>query len=171
MLSTIINGILIVALLAYVGYRQSVWRPVSIPQMWKRPALFAIIGLVVLVQQLHGASLTPVDVGLVIGELLLTLGAGAWMGAMAHFRPLPHPIRLGRDGRYIATVESRTGIFGLVLWGAIIVIRVGIDIAAAHMGSHLAGATGMIFLIFAANRAARVWVLSARLARSTPTLA
>ena len=166
LIQTILNGVIIVALLVWVGYRQTMWRPVSIPQMWRMPALFAVIGVVSLVSQKQVASFTVFDMSLVVVELILSLGVGAWMGALAHFRPLEKPVQLGRDGRYTAVVESRTGVFGLVLWIIVIVIRVGIDIFASHAGSHLAGATGLIFLIFAANRAARTWVYASRLGSS-----
>lgn len=163
LVQTILNGIIIVALLVWVGYRQTMWRPVSIPHMWRRPVLFAIIGIVLLATQSKGATFTVLDISIVVVELVLSLGVGAWMGALAHFRPLAAPVKLGRDGRYTAEIESRTGIFGLVLWIAIIAVRVGIDIVASHAGSHLAGATGMIFLVFAANRLGRVMVFSSRL--------
>ena len=87
------------------------------------------------------------------------------MGGLAHFRPLQSPVQLGNDARYIATYDSRTGVLGMVLWVLVIAVRVGVDALASTAGSHLATATGVIFLVFAANRAARTAVFSARLDR------
>ncbi|CAM5376431.1 hypothetical protein [Leifsonia shinshuensis] len=162
---TLTNAILIVVLIGWVGYRQMVWRPVSIAQMWRFPAIMSLVGVVLIVQQVKPSSLTPLDLAVVAGELVLSLAVGAWMGAIAHFRPLESPVRLGRDNRYTASYESRTGVLGIVLWVLVIGVRVGVDVLASMAGSHLATATGVIFLVFAANRAARTAVFAARLDR------
>lgn len=162
---TIVNGLLILLLIGWVGYRQMVWRPVSIAKMWRFPAIFAVVGLVLLAQQVNPAALTPLDLTVVAGELVLSLAVGAWMGAIAHVRPLAEPVRMGGDQRSVASHESRTGALGLVLWIVVIAVRVGVDVLAAQAGSHLAAATGVIFLVFAANRAARTAVFAARLDR------
>lgn len=162
---TLTNAILILLLIGWVGFRQLTWRPVSIAKMWRFPAIMSVVGVVLIVQQVKPTSLTPLDLAVVAGELLLSLAVGAWMGAIAHFRPLESPIQLGNDARYLATYESRTGVLGIVLWVLIIAVRVGVDVLASMAGSHLATATGVIFLVFAANRAARTAVFSARLDR------
>ena len=162
---TLTNAILILVLIGWVGYRQMVWRPVSIAKMWRFPAIMSVVGLVLIVQQVKPSSLTPLDLAVVAGELVLSLAVGAWMGGIAHFRPLESPIQVGRDARYIATYESRTGVLGIVLWALVIAVRVGVDVLASMAGSHLGTATGVIFLVFAANRAARTAVFSARLDR------
>ncbi len=161
----LVNGLLILLLIGWVGYRQMAWRPVSIARMWRGPGIFAVVGLILLVQQVKPSSLTPLDLAVVAGELVFSLAVGAWMGAIAHFRPLAEPVRLGKDQRYVASYESRTGVFGLVLWVLVIGVRVGVDVVAAQAGSHLVAATGIILLVFAANRAARTAVFAARLDR------
>lgn len=162
---TLTNALLILLLICWVGFRQLTWRPVSIAKMWRFPAIFAVVGVVLLAQQVTPSVLTPLDLAVVAGELVLSLGVGAWMGAIAHFRPLGAPVQLGRDSRYVATYESRTGVLGIVLWVVVLGIRVGVDVLAAQAGAHLATATGIIFLVFAANRAARTAVFAARLDR------
>lgn len=162
---TLTNAILILLLICWVGYRQLTWRPVSIAKMWRFPAIFAVVGLVLIVQQVTPSALTPLDLAVVAGELVLSLGVGAWMGAIAHVRPLESPVQLGSDARYVASYESRTGVLGIVLWVLVIAVRVGVDVLASMAGAHLATATGVIFLVFAANRAARTAVFAARLDR------
>lgn len=159
------NAILIVLAIGWIGYRQMTWRPVSIAKMWRFPAIAAVVGAVLLVQQVKPSTLTPLDLVVVVVELAISLGIGAWMGAIAHFRPLAQPVRLGSDARYIATYESRTGVLGLVLWVVVIGIRVGVDVLAGMAGSHLGAATGLILLVLAANRVARTAVFAARLDR------
>jgi hypothetical protein len=159
------NAVLIVLLIGWVGYKQLVWRPVVVARMWRGPAVFAIVGAVLLVQQVKPSQLSALDLAVVAGELVLSLGVGAWMGAIARFRRLPQPLVTGKDGRDIAEYESRTGVLGLLLWVGIIVVRVGVDVVATQAGSHLAAATGILLLVFAANRAARTAVFAARLDR------
>ncbi|WP_348788710.1 hypothetical protein [Leifsonia sp. NPDC080035] len=162
---TLGNAILIVLAIGWIGYRQMTWRPVSIAKMWRLPAIAAVVGVVLLVQQVKPSSLTPLDFVVVVVELVISLGVGAWMGAIAHFRPLAQPVRLGKDDRYTATYESRTGVLGLVLWVVVIAVRVGVDVLAGVAGSHLAASTGVIVLVLAANRVARTAVFAARLDR------
>ncbi|GIT79856.1 hypothetical protein LLS1_15250 [Leifsonia sp. LS1] len=159
------NAVLIVLLIGWVGYKQLVWRPVVVARMWRGPAIFAVVGAVMLVQQVRPSELSALDLAIVVGELLLSLAAGAWMGAIARFRPLARPMATGKDGRDTAEYESRTGVLGLILWVAVIAVRVGVDVVATQAGSHLAASTGIILLVFAANRAARTAVFAARLDR------
>jgi hypothetical protein len=141
------------------------WRPVVVSRMWRSPLIFAVVGLALLAQQLKPSSVTPLDIAVVAGELVLALAVGAWMGAIAHFRRLPQPVMTGKNGQDVALYESRTGVVGLVLWVLVIGVRIGVDILAAQAGSHLAAATGIILLVFAANRVARTAVFAARLDR------
>jgi hypothetical protein len=162
---TLTNAILILLLIGWVGYRQMTWRPVSIARMWRLPAIMSVVGVVLIGQQVKPSSLTPLDLAVVAGELVLSLGVGAWMGAIAHFRPLESPVQLGNDGRYVASYESRTGVLGILLWAVVIAVRIGVDVLASLAGSHLGAATGVLLLVFAANRAARTAVFAARLDR------
>jgi len=162
---TLTNALLILLLICWVGYRQLTWRPVSIAKMWRFPAIMSVVGIVLIVQQVKPSAVTLLDIAVVAGELVLSLAVGAWMGAIAHFRPLESPVQLGSDARYIASYESRTGVLGMVLWVLVIAVRVGVDVLASMAGSHLVTATGVIFLVFAANRAARTAVFAARLDR------
>jgi hypothetical protein len=163
-LQTVGNALLILVLIGWIGFRQMTWRPVAIGRMWRTPAIFGLVGIILLVQTVKPTALTPLDLAVLVGELVISLGIGAWMGAIAHFRRLAEPIVLDRD-RGVATYESRTGAWGLVLWIAVIAVRVGIDVLAGMAGSHLAASTGVIVLMLAANRAARTLVFAGRLDR------
>jgi hypothetical protein len=158
----ILLGIL---LLGWIGYRQTTWRPVNISQMWRMPLVLGVVGAVMIVQT--NTTLSGVDLAFLILESVISLGVGAWMGAIAHFRELPEPQPVGSRGG-MALYESRTGWVGLVLWLLVIGVRVGLDVVAAHVGAHAATTTGVILLMLAANRAARVGVFATRLNRPAP---
>ena len=161
----VVNGILILLLIGWIGVRQLTWRPVVLTRMWRSPLVLAIVGCVLLAQQVKPATVTPLDIAVLAGELVFSLGVGAWMGAIAHFRLLPEPVAAGRDGRDIAVYESRTGGWGMALWLVVIAVRILVDVLAAQAGSHLVAATGIILLVCAANRVAGTAVFAARLDR------
>jgi len=161
-LSVVGNVVLIVLLIGWFGYRQTTWRPVATGRMWVTPLIMAVVGLGTGVQ--HGATLTGIELAVLVVELVVSLGVGAWMGAIAHFRRISRDAApSGRDAG--AVYESRTGWWGLALWLVVIGLRVGIDVVGAQLGAHVATATGLILVLFAANRLARSAVLAVRLQR------
>jgi len=164
-LQMIANGLLILLLIVWIGVRQMTWRPVVLSRMWRSPLILGIVGCALIVQQVKPASITPLDIAVLVGEILFSLGVGAWMGAIAHFRRLPQPVPAGKDGRDLAIYESRTGAWGMSLWLVVVAVRIVVDVVAAQAGAHLASATGVILLVFAANRVARTAVFAARLER------
>ena len=157
---TIINAVIILALIGFIGVRQMAWRPVVVGRMWRLPLILAIAGLATVSSQAKGETITTFDIAVLVLELAISLAAGAVMGAIAKFRPLPRSNEPGA-----AEYESRTGAFGLVLWVFVIVVRVGIDFWAGHMGSVIVTSTGIILVMVAANRIARTAVFASRVAK------
>jgi hypothetical protein len=164
-LQTIGNVLLIIVLIGWIGFRQLTWRPVSIARMWRVPAIMAIVGVALLLQTTDAARLTALDLTVLVVEIAISLGIGAWMGAIAVFRPLSTVREADLASTARSALASRTGWWGLALWVLVIVIRVGIDLFAAQAGSHLAASTGIIVLLVVANRAARTAVFAYRLER------
>jgi hypothetical protein len=169
----LIGNILIgVILLGWIAYRQTTWRPVSIGQMWRMPLVLGIVGVVMVVQS--RAVVNGVDLAFLVIELIVSVGVGAWMGSLAHFRRLaePRPV-LSRSGVQtgVAEFETRTGWLGLALWLLMIALRVGLDVLAGHLGAHVVTSTGVILLMLAANRAARIALIGARVGRLAPVAA
>lgn len=167
-LQLVTNAILIIALVVWVGYRQLTWRAVDAGRMWRLPAILAIAGVATLGSMTNLKSLTGVDIAVLLGELVVSLALGAAMGAIAIIRPLTSDgIRRyqeahandRRPSTSVVTLETRTGWFGIALWIALIAIRIGVDALAGMAGSHLAASTGVILLMVAANRLARVAVI------------
>ncbi len=150
------NVLVAVVILVWVGYRQTTWRPAVPASMWRGPAIMAVVGAFLLFQQ-H-AVFGGLDAAVLTVELVISLGVGAWMGAIAHYRRIAD----ADGGPQFAT---RTGWWGLALWVVVIVVRIGVGVIASGLGAHAATTTGVIVLLLAANRVARVVVIGARVER------
>jgi hypothetical protein len=172
-IQTLANGLIIVVLVAWLGYKQLTWRPANVSRMWRMPAILAIVGVISLATMTTVSELTPVDIAVLSVEIVISLGIGVVMGRMAQFRPMSTASLArftasekshGRDAGGV-TLETRTSWWGLALWVVLMGMRVGMDVLAASFGSELAAATGVILIMVAANRAARVAVIASRLQR------
>lgn len=166
-LDAIGNALLIIVLIGWLGYRQTTWRAVSPGRMWRTPAIMAVVGIALMAQT--SVALEPLDVAVMVIELGISLGVGAWMGAIARFRPYRGG-ESATDGTTPA-YESRTGWWGLALWLIVLITRIVIDVVASGMGAHAATSMGVILLLFAANRAARTAVILARVDRGAAVTA
>ncbi|MBM6622028.1 hypothetical protein JTF08_10435 [Micrococcaceae bacterium RIT802] len=159
--------------IVWICSRQLTWRPVDPARFWRGPLVFTIIGLASLSDTT--TRITPVDLGLVVVELLLAAVAGAAMGRLARFRPATDEARRrtasSRRGSPDITTETRTGWLGLALWIGLIAVRIVLDVGSHQLGYELVSATGMIFIVVAVNRAVRALVISARLEHRTPAVA
>ncbi|MDL9979161.1 hypothetical protein [Microbacterium candidum] len=150
------NVLLAVVILAFVCYRQMTWRIASAATLWRMPVVMAAVGLYLLIRQ--GSAFTGLDAAVLAVEVVISLGVGAWMGAIAHFRRTD-------DAAGVAQFESRTGWWGLALWLVVIAVRIGIDVLANGLGAHAVTTTGVIILLLAANRIARAGVIGVRVDR------
>ncbi|MDY0829611.1 hypothetical protein SK224_10820 [Microbacterium sp. BG28] len=157
--STILNILLLVVLVVWLGYRQSTWRPIRSGRMWRMPILLGIAGVAVLAQTVD--HVTTLDIIALTVEAAISLGVGAAMGRIARIRPVVQP-SARTEG---ASLESRTGWWGMALWLVVIASRIAIDVAAAANGAFVASSAGVILLLLAANRAMRVLVLESRTRR------
>jgi len=161
-LQTIGNAILIVLVIGWIGYRQTTWRPGAVGRMYRLALVLALVGAG---GPRAPAGGTPGAAGAAAPLAgVISLGVGAWMGAIARFRPLDPPVPAGSSDQ-VARFASRTGWWGLALWLVVIAVRVGIDVLATGLGAHAATSTGVILLLIAANRAARTAVFAVRLER------
>jgi hypothetical protein len=188
-LQTLGNVVIIVVLVGWICVRQLNWRPLVISQMWRFPVIMGVIGFFLLTRS--GATrITSLDIAIFAIEIVLSLVIGSLMGRIAQIRPISRaagptpgasasagasPAAFGRVGysgqarsgsaRATATLETRTGWVGMILWFVLIAVRVGMDVLASNMGDKLATSTGIILILLAANRIARVGVLAYRLER------
>jgi hypothetical protein len=173
-ISTIADILIAVAVLCWIIYRQFTWQLASPSRLWRMPAVIAIVGVVMLAQTKSIGNVKPVDLLILVGELVLALGLGAIMGTLAKFRTRGQRAsdvkqRSGSPVEFdpsITVTETRTGGLGAGLWLILIAVRVGIELLTAHyFPSVLLASTGTILLVVAANRAARALVVSVRMER------
>lgn len=171
---TLLDIILGFVLLGWIGYRQLSWTAVAPERMWRMPAILAIIGVATLFQNSTGGTVTASDLGVLAIETVISIGLGAVMGLMAHFRPIGeqtlaafHARDRGRSGS-VPTLETRTGWIGMALWLVLIATRMGGE-AYAHLAhSTLLTSVGVILLTVALNRAIRIVVITERAQRFVP---
>jgi len=171
---TLLDIVIGVALLCWIGYRQLTWTAVAPERMWRMPAILAIIGVITLFQSGTGDTISAGDLGILAIETVVSIGLGAVMGLMAHFRPIReqtlaafHANDRGRS-LTVPTIETRTGWIGLALWLVLIAARIGGEVYAHATHSTLLMSTGVILLTVALNRAARIVVITQRAARFVP---
>jgi len=174
-------------LIGWICYRQLTWRPADVSRLLRMPVILGAIGVVMLATTTGAHRLSAVDLSLLVIEIVLSLGVGVAMGAVAVFRPMSEEAiadyarrraERGRDrgrgdglGALLGLAQdavvhqTRTGWVGLVLWFVLIGVRIGVDAVAMNLGSQLVTSTGVILVMVAANRFARAWLIGRRLAR------
>ncbi|CAN5330508.1 hypothetical protein BH09ACT1_BH09ACT1_20290 [soil metagenome] len=166
-IQTLANAALIIAAVAFIGFRQIAWRPVIISQMWRQPIIMGIIGVFILSQA--KGTLRTIDITVLVIEFVVALGVGAAMGRIARFRPLTTAGKAAVDvksgGKHQADFESSTGWIGFALWAVFIAVRIGIDVVAGMNDATIATSTGVILVMLGANRLARTFVFLARVDR------
>jgi hypothetical protein len=173
-ISSVADILIAVAVLCWIIYRQFTWQLASPSRLWRMPAIIAIVGLVMLAQTKSVSTVKPVDLLILAGELVLSLGVGAAMGTLAKFRTRAQRAsdlkqRSGVPVEFdpsVTVTETRTGGLGAALWVVLIVVRVGVELLTVHyFPSALLASTGTILLVVAANRAARALVVTVRMER------
>jgi hypothetical protein len=174
---TLLDIVLGIALLCWIGYRQLSWTAVAPERMWRMPALLAIIGVVTLFQSGAGDRISAGDLGVLAIETVISIGLGAVMGLMAHFRPIGEQTLAAFHARdrgrslTVPTIESRTGWIGMALWLVLIAARIGGEVYAHMSHSTFLTSTGVILLTVALNRAIRIVVITERAKRFVPVAA
>jgi len=171
--STTADILIAIVILGWVIYRQFTWQVVNRTRLWRMPVILTIVGIAMLAQTKSLTAVSPVDLGIFAIEFLIAVGLGAAMGSLARFRTraqLPGDVDTRRGDIHDPTatvIESRTGGLGVALWIVLILIRVAIEIAVTHyLSSAFLAATGTIVLVIAVNRAARAFVVGARMERN-----
>jgi hypothetical protein len=173
-ISSIADILIALAVVCFVIYRQFTWQLVSPRSLWRMPIIIGIVGVVMLSQIKSLSAVSPVDLLILVGELVLSLGLGAIMGSLAKFRARAQRASDVRQRSSVpvdfdpsvTVTESRTGALGAALWVILIAVRIGIELLTAHyFPSALLASTGTILLVIAGNRAARALVITLRMER------
>lgn len=157
----VVECAIILVILGRIVMRQLQWRVLDPRKNVRLPVILGVIG-VIQIASAHGVALMRVTTFMVIlAEVVVSLGIGAAMGAVAQFRPSRNA-----SERNAGTWETRTGWLGTVLWIAAIGVRVvGHLVLRSELRSeHLPAAigVGLVLVMLAANRAGRLGMLTRR---------
>lgn len=167
--------VLVIAIVVWLGVRQTTWRAISPSRVWRMPAIVGLIGVGELVTSKPPIRLDSAELGMLLIELVLGAGVGAAIGVFAHLRPVSqasldaHAARAAARGNPVhegaPEFETRNGVLGLVLWFALMAARVGLVFGAQSLGVHTIQSSGVILLMLAVNRLARSAVILSRAQR------
>lgn len=176
-LNTVLTIVIALAAVVWLGIRQTTWSPMSRTGAWRSPLLLLGVGLVMIVSAGQADDLlTGRNLGALLVELLLGAAVGAAIGMIAHLRPVTRAsLEAHAAGRRRndepPTFEARNGVWGLVLWLAMIAARVALGVAFAAAGITGLTAPAAILLLLGVNRLVRTTVILSRagVLRARPT--
>jgi hypothetical protein len=132
--NALLEGLIVLAALGLILYRQLQWREVA--RMQRIGGILSAVGALLVLQQLRQAPIDPITLGYLVLTAAFAVGAGLVMGLVSTVRP-------SADG----SLEMRGGWWGLALWIAYIVVRVGMSFAVVALsGAQNSRTTGMILL-------------------------
>jgi hypothetical protein len=142
-----------IALLVLLSARQLAWQPLRTGRLVQLPVLL-IGGGAFLAEKtwdaamIHGAGL--LDAVLLAVQIVLAVGGGLLMGRLVQLSP---------DGRQVST---RLRPIGLVIWFAVIILRLGFDGLAHVLGAELAGDAVIILVMLGIVKGTQALVIGAR---------
>ncbi|HET6824656.1 MAG TPA: hypothetical protein VFH64_01920 [Amnibacterium sp.] len=160
-LTTVADLVLGIGVIVLICVRQLSWTAVRPSRMWRLPLVLGVIGVFSL---LRGSprALSGADVALLLVEAVVALGTGALMGRITVFRPIAAAPASLRPGEPAPSLECRTGWTGVALWAVLIAARIGVAVVGHRFGAVAVESTGVVLLVIALNRVARVAVVLAR---------
>ena len=133
--------VLVIALIAFVTYRQSRWQIFDLTRLFRSPILFLVIGVVTTASTLSGRGgvghVGALDVVIIGVELVLGLAAGLLMGRTTESRTV--------DG----VTSFRLRPVGLGIWIGFIAVRIGLGVVAHLLGASFAAQPIAIFFVLA----------------------
>ncbi|MCO1577723.1 hypothetical protein M8C13_18365 [Crossiella sp. SN42] len=152
-LSTLVNGALALAVVAFVIARRMNWHELTKhgEDVWIGPAILTGIGLLQLKNKLGpDYHIPPVDLVFLVLGLLLALGAGVGLGRTSE-------VQL-RDGRIFTRMRGPA----LGVWAGFIGLRVLLGFLGHGFGATLTSGGGAIMLTLGASLLTQSLVLAAR---------
>jgi len=152
-MQTALNIVIGLGLVGLLMYRQLRWRAFDPARAIRLPAILAGVG-VILLARAGITTISTVDITFLLIELALSVGVGAAMGRLTHFR---------ETGTAPRTLEARSGAWGASLWIVLIALRVGLDFLAGSLGGHLITQTGIILVLLGVSRATSALVVRSRM--------
>lgn len=177
MAETLINVVLVIAVILWFGIRRLAWSPFTMAGAIRLPAIMGVIGLFTLSKVFTGAHIASLDLTILAIEAIAAVLLGMAMGLVSQVRPITAEradvYAAGaasenadrRSPLALAVFESRTPWLGLVFWFIFIALRVTLGIVGSSSGSAIATSTGVILTLLAINRIAAALVTTSRVGR------
>jgi hypothetical protein len=119
--SAVTNAVLVLALVGWVLYRQTIARPVTARSLWVLPGILAIIGIAA-IGQVDGGKLSATAVTYLAIDLVSSAVLGAVRGWFVRV--------FERDG----VMWRQGGVVTISLWVAAIGVRIVVTILASNAG-------------------------------------
>lgn len=151
--STLVNGALAIAIIAFVIARRMNWRELTKrdEDVWVGPAIIMAIGLFQLKNKLGpDYHIAPVDLVFLVLGVLLALGAGLGLGRTSEVQ-----LRGGR-------IYTRMRAPALGVWAGFILLRVLLGFLGHTFGATLTSGGGAIMLTLGASLLTQSLVLATR---------
>lgn len=164
------------AVILWLGLRQTAWTPVNPSGTLRMPLILTAAGAILLFTGQQEEQLTATGLGMLVIELVVGAAVGAAIGLIAHLRPItnqaPAAHVVGRHPeRETPAFEARNGIWGLLLWLAMIAGRLGFMFWIGSTGVAIVSAPAAIILLLGVNRLSRSAVVLIRAGREPRTAA
>ncbi|WP_344779235.1 hypothetical protein [Microbacterium marinilacus] len=159
---------LIVALIIFLLAQQLFWSRLDIRRPWALPVILGGVGI--LLVSLRPFPMTVVD--LVISGVLFVAAflTGIAMAAITQFRPIASPGKSSSTEVGADRLEERTGWGGIAMLALLVVARVVLSLVLKNDGAGYMATSGILLLLFAANRVAYVIAIRPRVRRAVARL-
>jgi hypothetical protein len=145
---SVLDVLAAVAVVAYVIGRQLLGEQLRGKRLILLPLVLVVIGATELAG--HGHHPGTTDIALIVVGAVVAAGIGAAQGSMMRLE--------ARDGTLWGQMPRRS----LLLWLALVLSRVLLDIVASGLGAHVAASTAPIILTLGINRLAQAAVIAPR---------
>jgi hypothetical protein len=138
----------VIAIIGYVITRQLRGEPLRGKELILLPAVLTVVGIVDLVKSPQ--HLAGVDIVFIAISTVVAAGVGLGQGAAMRLE--------SRDGVLWGQMPASS----LWLWFAFIVARIGLSVAAAGFGAHVAASTAPLLVTLGINRLAQAAMIAPR---------
>jgi hypothetical protein len=119
--SAILNAVLVLALVAWVLYRQTIARPVTARSLWLLPGILVVIGLAA-ISNVNKGNLSTTAITYLAIDLVSSAALGALRGCFVRV--------FARDG----VMWRQGGAITIALWVVAIGVRIVVTILASNAG-------------------------------------
>lgn len=119
--SAVLNGALVLALVVWVLYRQTIARPVTARSLWLLPGILVVIGLAA-ISNVNKGNLSTTAITYLALDLVSSIALGALRGCFVKV--------FARDG----VMWRQGGLITIALWVVAIGVRIVIAILASNAG-------------------------------------